>query len=1016
MKQLLSDFKLFKRTLFFLLPMLLLSYSALAQDDFTVTGTVTDEYDAPLPGASVVEKGTSNGVQTDFDGKYLISVKTGQAKLVVSYIGFGTKEISVNNQSTVNISLEESSSELEEVVVIGYGTSKKSDVTGSLVRVKTEKTEALNNTNILQSLKGSVAGLSVGTPDRPGEEPSFRIRGTNSIGPRGNNEERQAFNLKNQPLIVVDGVIFKGSLNDINSADVASVDILKDASSAAVYGSRSANGVIIVTTKKGTSDKPLFNFSTSYGVSDPVSLIPVLDGDQYIQKILDVRVAQGVEANPNNINDYLTITESNNLNAGRTVDWYDKLVQTATTQTYSGSVSGRTEKSNYFVSGSYNTQEGIVENDNFDRLSMRVNLSQNITDWFKLSVNSSYSYLDYSGVAVPLSYGLSPYSNFYETGSNTETLEFFPMEDPFFRHPFLEKQIDDQDTRSNLWGLVSAEIKIPFVKGLKWTINYSASNNVTKKFEFRDNTLAIPQNGEAKKRITENYNWLFDNILNYNRVFSDVHSVSGTFLISREHSSFSETRANATNFFNQGLGFNSLELGQVPEVNSDFEEQDQNAIMGRLGYVYDNRYALTATIRRDGFSGFGEGNKFATFLSAGASWNIANEKFLEDVSWVNQLKLRFSYGENGNQAIGRYQTLARLSTRPYVFGDGSGTSIGVFTNSLANSNLGWETTTVNNIGMDFSLFQSALTGSFDYYNSKTEDILLTRNIPSLTGFETILTNIGGVRNKGFEVALNTRPYSNENFSWNIGVVFDLNRNTIESLFGVDDDGDGVEDDDVANSWFIGKPFGAIYGFATDGIYQTNDTDIPEGYQPGDFRIVDTDNDGELTPDDRQILGYDLPSYQFGVTNTLTYKNWSLLTTINSIQGGGSNNYYVGDNIHGHNPNSRFASWSERFSFPQMDYWTPDNPSNTAARVTYVPTRSHPYLEDRSFVRIQDVILSYSFDKDVLDKIKMSGMRLYVTGKNIYTFSDWNGYDPENGTTIVDSPLLRTFTLGLDLKF
>lgn len=1003
-------------TIWVLLFMVVSSFSAMAQDGFSIMGNVTDESGAPLPGASVIEKGTTNVVSTDFDGNYSIEVSNQNAVLVVSYIGYGEKEIEVNSASQIDVALDSSASSLEEVVVIGYGTSKKSDITGSLTRVDPEKTTDLNNTSILQSLKGNVAGLNIGTPDRPGEEPSFQVRGLNSIGPTGNDDQRRQLAEKNQPLIVVDGVIFNGSLNSINPADVASVDILKDASSAAVYGSRSANGVIIITTKKGFSEKPTINFNTSYGVSDPVSLIPVLSPEQYLQKILDVRVAQGLEADPNNINDYLTITESNNLATGKTIDWYDRLVKTAATKTYSGSVSGQTENTNYFISGLYNTQEGIVENDNFDKTSLRVNLSQDITDWFKLSLKTSYAYLDYSGIAVSLDYALSPYSNYYEGGADSGELAYYPMQDPYFRHPYLNLEVDDRDTRNNLWGLISTEIQIPFIKGLKWTMNYSMSHDTDKKFQFSDNTLAITENGEASKRITEDYSWLFDNILNYNRLFGDVHSVSGTFLISREYRNTSETFAQSNDFFNQGLGYNSLELGQVKDVSSAFGEQNLNAVMGRVGYVYDERYAINGTVRRDGFSGFSEDNKFATFLSGGVSWNISNEKFLENNAWIDQLRLRASYGENGNQAIGRYQTLARLGTELYVFGDGAGTSIGVSTNSLANSRLGWETTRVKNFGLDFGFFRNALGGSIDYYDSKTEDILLTRNIPSVTGFNTVLTNIGGVGNKGIEVALNARPYSNANFRWNLGFVFDLNRNKIESLFGVDDDGDGMEDDDIANAWFIGKPFGAIYGYGIDGIHQTGEVDIPDGYQPGDFRIVDFDNDGELTPEDRYILGYNTPNYTFGISNTLTYKNWSLYAMINSIQGGGKDNYYVGNNIIGHSPNAPFASWSERFSFPQMDYWTPDNPSNTAARVTYVPTRGHTYLEDRSFVRIQDVVLSYTFERDLLDNMGLQNLRLYVTGKNLHTFTKWTGYDPENATTINNTPLLRTFSLGLDVQF
>ncbi|TGV04736.1 SusC/RagA family TonB-linked outer membrane protein [Flavivirga rizhaonensis] len=998
--------------LFLILSVGLVSHS---QNEREITGKVTDQVGVPLPGVSVLLLNTSIGTQTDFDGKYSISAKKGDV-LVFSFIGMKSTRNTVVDNNIINVQMEEDAAVLDEVVVVGYGTRKKSDVTGSMARVNTQATQSLPNTNVLQSLKGTVAGLTIGTPNRPGEEPIFRVRGTNSIS------------ASNRPLIVVDGIIYNGSLNDISNNDIQSVDVLKDASAAAVYGSRSANGVIIISTKRGVAKKPTFNFSTSYGFSDPVKLIPVLSPEGYLQKILDIRIATGQEADPNNISDYLTITESNNLAAGRTVDWYDRLVKTSITKTYAGSVSGRTDKTNYFLSGSYFDQEGIVENDNFKRFTARANFSNDLTDWFNVSLNTSITHKDYSGSAVPLRYGLSPYSNYYEDGADSGELEYFPMEDPFFRHPELNLRTEDFDKRLNLFGLVSAKIKVPFVKGLKYTMNYSLSSENNRRNIFNDNTLSITNNGSASKTISEQYTWTFDNILNYDRIFNNVHSVSATFLLSREYQNATSTNASSTDFFSQVLGYNSLELGAVPSVNSGFGEQNQNAIMGRLNYAYDNKYAITGTVRKDGYSGFSQTNKYATFYSGGISWTVSNENFLKNSAWLNLMKLRFSYGENGNQAIGRYRTLARITANTsdkYVFGDGGGTSNGVAVSTLANNELSWETTDTYNLGLDFGFFNRRLSGSIDVYSSRTKDLLLNRQIPSLTGFRTILTNVGEVSNKGIEVALNATPVMTDDFSWDIGVVFDKNNNKIESLFGVDDDGDGVEDDDIANGWFIGKPLGAIYGYAIDGIHQIGDTDIPSGYEPGDFRIVDYNNNGEVDVDDRHILGYYTPNYQFSVTNTFKYKNVSLFVRINSVQGGGKDNHYVGNNIIGHSPNAPFASWSDRFSFPAMDYWTPTNPSNTAARVNYTPTRGHPYLEDRSFVRLQDVILSYAFDKEVLEKLKIDGLSLNLNAKNLHTWTKWTGYDPETtrvgnstvyGTTINNSPLNRTFTLGLDLTF
>lgn len=988
-------------------------FETISQQDRRITGSVVESIGGSLPGVSVFVKGTTVGTITDFDGKFELDIPAGSDILVISFIGMRTQEITIGGQSVINVQMEADVIGLEEVVAIGYGTMKKSDLTGTVGRFITSKNIDLPNLNVLQSLKGNISGLSIGTPDQAGEEPSLKIRGTNSIS------------AGNKPLVVVDGIIFNGSLNSLSINDIESVDVLKDASAAAVYGSRSGNGVIIITTKKGISEKPTFNFTASYGVSDPMYIAPALSSEGYVQKILDYRVATNQEANPANINDYLTVTESNNLDAGKTVNWQDELIQTAPTQNYVASVSGRTEKTNYYLSASYYGQEGIVENDDFNRTTARANFSNKITDWFTVSVKSSFSNMDYSGEAVGMYLMLSPYSNYYEGGADSGELEEFPMEDPYFRHPYINTTIDDHDVRNDLFGMISSEIKVPFIEGLKWTMNYSLNQRTNRKFRFTPNTIAKTTNGSAYKQVQSYFDWTLDNIVNYKRIFNDVHSVDATFLVSREYQRAEVTRADATNFFNQALGYHGLELGAVPSVSSGFGEQNQNAIMGRLNYIYKNTYALTGTVRRDGFSGFAEGNKYATFYSGAFAWTVSNEAFMQDISWLDRLKLRISYGQNGNQAIGRYQTLARMGNRGtesyapygnYVFGDGGGTSNGVFVTSMANNQLGWETTEVNNLGIDFGIFNNVLSGSIDVYSSKTEDLLLKRNIPKLTGFSTVWTNIGQVNNKGIEIALNSRNINTSDFSWQTGFTFDLNRNSIESLFGVDDDGDGIEDDDIANKWFIGKSLGVHYGYGIDGIHQSDETDIPSGYQPGDFRIVDYDDNGELSSDDKYILGYTAPNYQFSISNTLTYKNWSLYAMINSIQGGGKNNYYMSNNMPSHNPNSQFASWTERFSFAEMDYWTPDNPSNTAARINYSATRGHSYLEDRSFVRLQDVTLSYTFSDSFIGKWGLGSLRAYASGKNLYTWTKWTGYDPENATNIYSRPMMRTFTFGINLEF
>lgn len=970
-----------------------------------VRGNVKDTEDLPLIGVNILEKGTVTGTVTDFDGNYTVSVTDGNAVLQFSYTGYVTQEIPVNNRQVINVELEPDVASLEEVVVVGYGTQKKSDVTGSLVSTRMDKFEDLPNYNVFQALQGSVPGLSVRNPDRPGEDPGILIRGTNSLS------------AGNGPLVVVDGIIFNGSLNHFDNNDIASVDVLKDASAAAIYGSRAANGVILITTKGGTSEKPTFNFNTSHGFSNPVSIVEVLDGPGYIQKILDFREASGLEADPNNIEAYLSPTEAENYRNGQTIDWFDELIQTGLSHNYHLDVSGRTDKTNYYLAGTAFSQDGIVPNDNFRRLALKANFTNDITDWYTIKINTAFSSLDYSGIAANLNYtyGLSPYGSYWddeERGIYTE----LPHEDPLGVHPMLNTQHEDIDIRNNFLGTVSSQLDFPFIPGLSWTLNYSA-NLRNRKFNqfFSGETLAgRTANGRGSKYFSEAFDWTLDNFLTYKRTFGGRHSVHATLLYSREAQRFETSQLNGNDFFTQQLGFHSMDVATVQTITSDYSDQNSVAVMGRLNYSFDNRYALTATVRRDGYSGFGQGNKYATFPSLGLSWTASNEGFLHDGPF-DILKLRVSVGRNGNQAVGRYQSLARIGNSQYVFG--GSTVPTTYSTSLANTALGWETTEVINGGVDFGILKGRVRGSVDIYASNTSDLLLRRSIPETSGFSSVFTNLGKVHNHGVEVALNTTniPTDNLNWSWESGFTFALNRNRIDALTGIDADNNGIEDDDISNNWFIGYPVDVYFGYQIDGIYQVGD-DIPDGFHAGEYRLLDTDGEVGLTADDRTILGSALPNYTFSISNTVRFKNFSLYVLINSIQGGGKNNYYVGNNIQYYNVNGRFSTWSERFNFQNVPYWTPDNPSNEYPIINYVPSRGHPVLEDRSFIRLQDVSLSYTFDKELLGRLGLQSLRFYVSGKNLHTWTKWSGYDPENATTVGNFPMLRTFTFGADLKF
>ncbi|MCH5596879.1 SusC/RagA family TonB-linked outer membrane protein [Niabella ginsengisoli] len=739
---------------------------------------------------------------------------------------------------------------------------------------------------------------------------------------------------------------------------------------------------------------------------------------------MDYRIAQGDEADPAKITDYLSLIEANNYKAGKTVDWFKELIKPALFSDYNASISGQANKTNYFLSGGYLTQKGIVDYDDFKRISVRLNVSNKITNWLAINVKSTFTSMDYSGQPygkLNQLHGLSPYSNIYEDGASSGKYAYYPMEDPYFRNPYLQKDIIDEDIRTSLWGAVSTIIDVPFVKGLKLTSNYSINHRQNDQNNFENSYLDPVQNGFASKKNEQFLSWLFDNIVSYNKTFNGVHDLSLTGLVSREFYKASNTLATANNFFNQATGFYALELGEVQKNSSGYADQNQTAVMGRINYGYDNRYSITGTVRRDGYSAFAEGNKYATFLSGGIAWTVSEEAFMKDITWMDNLKIRLSYGQNGNQAIDRYSTLAKISNaKQYIFGDGGTSQVGAEVTGIANNSLGWEKTSSYNLGIDFSIFKNRLSGNIDLYSSQTTDLLLKRDLQNFTGYADVLTNIGQTANKGIEIALNGDIVRSGNIVWNMAGTFALNRNKITKLVGADNDGDGKEDDNIASSWFIGEPLGVIYGYGINGIHQTGEENIPAGYAPGDFRIVDYDGDGELSANDRHILGYSTPNYRFSITNTFSYKNWALFARINSIQGG--NGYYLGNNIAMHNPNNNFASWTERFSFTQMDYWTPDNPSNTAARINYTAPRGHAYLEDRSFIRLQDVTLSYSLNQQLLDKYKIKGLRIFASGTNLYTWTKWSGYDPEpegdgyKGTTIGHFPMLRTYTVGLDFKF
>jgi TonB-linked SusC/RagA family outer membrane protein len=1012
-----------KCTKFFilLLSCIFLIASVVTAQSQTVSGTVRSATDnQPLSGVTVQVKGTSNATATDAKGHYVLKNTSSSDSLFFSYIGFGNETVSVNSRTQVNISLQAEVSSLDQVVVVGYGTQRKSDLTGSVVRVSMDDKSLLANTNLFQALSGSAAGVNVQGAGGAGSEPNLSIRGQTSLS------------ASDRPLIVLDGLIYNGSISDININDVESVDILKDASAAAVYGSRSANGVMLITTKKGKTDKPVVSFNMYNGIQDMTNNpMKVMNAEQYALRLVDYYYQQdlytwyktkptsnaGKPVRPD-ITDRNIVAgrlrsqeERDNYLAGKSIDWVKEVLRRAPIQNYNLSFSGKSDKTSYFVSGSYTNEEGILRNDQFKRLTLRTNIESKVTNWLTVGLNSSYSYRDYSGLEASLAdaRSASPLAN-NKIGSSK--YDMYLTGEIYMPYPLNNLYVDNSDIRNSLFLVGSAKIAVPWVKGLTYELNYSNtySNRNNNSFYPVTTPEGSGNKGMAIKNPFEERNWIVNNIVTYIKTFGD-HRINATFLYSRENSHAQSSTLNAQGFDNPVLGYNNMGLGTVATVASTASEANGLSSMARVNYTFKNRYLLTGTVRKDGFSGFGPNKKFATFPSVSLGWVASDESFLRDKKFY--LKLRASYGKNGNQGIGSYSSFSRMGTDAYVYG--SSTAIAIFPNTLGNADLGWETTSSYNLGVDFGFLNKRITGSIDVYKAQTTNVLVSRALPPTSGYPSVWTNIGGINNKGVELALSTINLEGD-LKWRTDFVFSLNRDKIAKLYG------GANDKDIGNSWFVGQPISAIYDYKMSGGLWTENNlysgNILNNWYPGQFKYIDQNKDGIIEPNgDRSIIGYQTPNYRFSINNTLTYKNFTFSFFVNSIQGG--NGYYLANNASAINassaPAGRESAGIIRNNLTAVrPYWTPDNGVNNAAGIYYAPAVWSGIYESRSFVRLQDITLSYRFGSSLLKTLRMEGCQFYLSGKNVYTWTKWSGWDPETG--ISDLPLMRNIIAGARFTF
>lgn len=996
------------------------------QQSKRITGVVYNDLGEPVIGANVVEKGTTNGTITDLEGNFSLGVSE-NATLVISYIGFLAQEVDIKGQTVISVTLTEDTQALDEVIVIGYGTTQRKNFTGSVSQVKMEDSplSLVPTSNALDALRGTVTGMTVSQQQGAGQSPSLLVRGQKSIS--GGTD----------PLIVLDGVIFMGGIRDIDPNIIESMSVLKDATSVASYGSRAANGVIMINTKKGKFGKPVINLNASWAFSSMANKPDLLSPEDYIRK---VNAIQGYDENADPTV-WMSDFEKENYLKGHTTDWLDLVSRTGLMQNYSLSISGATEKTNYFISASHTDQEGVLKGDDYNRQAFSARVKTDITSWLEVGADMNYSFNDYSG---PTNYDiyqavrLTPYGRVYRDEEN-KLLEKYPRtEGTYMVNPLWNVEsgtIDDHDTYSTYLMKGHLLVKCPWIEGLSYRLNISYSNEYIERDYFTHEGYYVPQgvsndryssetlstylssaNGYSNR--TKNTSWVWDNIVNYTRQFGK-HLIDLTYVYTRDSYVYNFRGFSGQNFSTLGnteLGYNGLVYAEIQKVeNIDYTKKNNIGYLGRVNYNYDDKYHLTASIRRDGSSVFGVDNKWGVFPSVGVAWTISREAFLESIREINYLKIKASWGKNGNQSISPYGTLSRISLGQaggysYPFGNTSEVSWGQRNSTLGNTELGWETTTAFNAGFELAMFNNRLNIDFDGYVSKTTDQIFSRTIPVMTNSVTSMSaTMGQVNNWGIEVNTHSTNIRTKDFEWNSMLTYYINRNTLKELYG-----DG--EDDISNSLFIGKSLGAMYGYKPVGIVQVEDTEYMEANnaQPGDVMFADLDGDGVITADDRTILGYTKENFRMSLGNTLRYKDFELYFLFTGIFGG--KGYNRDTNIYAYRTMSD-VTWDNNFNH---GWWTEENRSNKYPSVNYTDSRYSP-KQNKSFVRLQDVTLSYTFRQPWVKQLYINNLKVYMAAKNLITFTGWTGGDPEIAQTLGSGysygyPLAKSFSLGINLTF
>lgn len=969
----------------------------------TVQGVVKDQTGETVIGASVMEKGTTNGTITGIDGDFSLNMSP-NGTLVVSFVGYKTQEVQVKGQKQLQVVLSEDAEMLDEVVVIGYGTMKKSDLTGAVSSIGNKDIKDSPVSNLGQAIQGKISGVQIVDAGKPGDNVSIKIRGLGSI----NNCD---------PLVVIDGVPTDLGLSSLNMADVERLDVLKDASATAIYGSRGANGVVMITTKRGTEGKGKLAVSANYSFQNATNVPSLLNAAQYAELSNDMMVNSGRNPNPEWAN-------PSELGAG--TDWMDELLRTGVMQNYTVSYSGGNEKSHYYVSGGFLDQSGIVKSVNYRRFTFQSNSDAQVLKWLKFSNNITFS-------------ADTKKSGSYNIGDALKALPIYPVknEDGSWsgpdgnsewygstRNPIGQTELNKSQTDGyNFLANLTAELT--FTKWLKFksTFGYDAKfwfiDNFTPKYNWKPTPT---EETSRYKSDNKSFTYLWDNYFLFDHTFAEKHRVGLMAGMSAQWNTNDYLNAQKNVFMFDNV--HEMDNGEeMYAIGGNETEWALLSYMARVNYSYEDRYLLTATIRRDGSSRFGKKHRWGTFPSVSVAWRASQEKWFPKNDYINDLKVRAGYGVTGSQAsVGNYSYLASYNTSVYPFGISSGNQTALVSSTLANPYIHWEEVAQTNIGFDASLFNSRVMFSFDAYLKETRDMLVKASIPITSGFEdttTTYTNAGKVRNQGIEMSLHTINLTGE-LGWETNLTATYNKNKIKDL----NSDVPYYINQINNSYvtMLAKdyPINVFYGYVTDGIFQNqsevNTHAVQPGAEPGDIRFRDLNNDGVINDSDRTVIGNPNPSWLFSMNNSLSYKGFELSVFLQGIAG---NKIYNANNI---DNTGMAAAYNQTTDV--LKRWQGEGTSNSMPRAVFGDPNQNTRVSDRfvengSYLRLKNITLSYTFPKQWLQKAQIENARLSLSCENVATITGYSGFDPEVGINGIDQnryPISRTFSLGLNFNF